>query len=584
MKVIFINPACLDQRVTDQDAQVVPIGLYYLAAQLMDMGIPAPILNLAHTGGPRPDAQGSPPDPLALFRATIQKEQPDIIGFSVTNPSRINAIACARIARECLPQALILFGGPAPTFMADHLFKACPELDVVVKGEGEIPVVRLAAAVQNHLADNIPGPDASCDRLPQALNKIPGLVFRQGDKLVDTGPAPVVENLDTLVHPSKYFAYQHLAMSRGCPGKCTFCGSPKFWGASGVRRHSPAWIFTEIQTLARSGVSHFFMSDDTFTMDREAVLALCDKIIDAGLAITWNAISRVDYIDAELLKAMRRAGCIQISFGVESGSPQIRKTLGKPIDDETTVWAFSLAKSYGILPRAYFIYGSPGETSETIDESIALMERLAPLGTVFYMLVLFPGTHLYARALKKGWVDKDIWFRDIEDIPWFELDPGLDFERVKGFGDRLRQAFFSRLHRFVREIDLVPDKEMAPYHADFLSRLALTFSHGEYADHPRIKDPEHIAAALFERALTFARDPRAYLGLGMIFQKNKQFPEAVARVEQGLKYFPGHKDLCVCMGVCLMNLGEFDKALSFFTPFDSDPGLGHYINICKQQK
>jgi radical SAM superfamily enzyme YgiQ (UPF0313 family) len=581
VKVLFVNPACLDKRVTDQDALVVPIGLYYLAAQLMDKGIPAPILNLAGLegqagGGLRANKQ-TPPDPLDLFTATIQKEQPDIIGFSVTNPSRWNAIACAKAARKLLPNTLIMFGGPAPTFMADHLFKACPELDIVVKGEGEDAVESIVEALQTHKRTG------GEDRIPKILSKVQGIIFRQKNELVDTGSGRVIQDLDTLVHPSKYFTYQHLAMSRGCPGKCTFCGSPKFWGSSKVRRHSPDWFFDEIRALVNSGITHFYISDDTFTMDREAVLRFCKIVIKSGLTITWNAISRVDYIDEELLHAMRRAGCIQISYGVESGANKIKKILGKPIDNEACVSAFELTRSHGIMPRAYFIYGSPGDTEETIEASIALMERLGPLSTVFYMLVLFPGTHLYTRAKQKGLVTEDIWFQEIEDLPWFELDPDMDFKRVKAYGDRLRQAFFNGLPRFIDTLELINDKALFPFHADFLSRLALTFSHGEYADDPRVKDPEQMARSLFEKALEYGHDPRAYLGLAMIHQKNRNFPDAVTGLETGLNHFPGHKDLCVCMGVSLMNLGDFDGALSFFTPFDKDTGIRHYIDICNHR-
>ncbi len=581
MKVLFVNPACLDKRVTDQDALVVPIGLYYLAAQLMDKGISAPILNLAgleNQSGALSQPNGeNPPPPLALFTDAIQKEQPDIIGFSVTNPSRFNAQACAKAARKILPHVLIIFGGPAPTFMAEHLFKACPELDIVIKGEGELAVEKFVKAVQLHKKTG------KGYRIPDSLGQVQGIVFRQGKTLVDTGNARLVQDLDTLVHPSKYFKYQHLAMSRGCPGKCTFCGSPKFWGTSKVRRHSADWFFKEIQALAKTGITHFFISDDTFTMDRATVIELCEIIISSGLSITWNAISRVDYIDEKLLHAMRRAGCIQISYGVESGSDTIKKILGKPIDNEACIRTFDLTRSHGILPRAYFIYGSPRETKATIDESIALMKRLAPLSTVFYMLVLFPGTHLYNRAGQKGLVTDDIWFQEIEDLPWFDLDPDLDFNGVKAFGDRLRHAFFSDLTQFIDTLELKPDKTLFPFHADFLSRLALTFSHGEYANDPRIKNPEQIAASLFERALGYDHDPRAYLGLAMIHQKNKNFKDAIARLETGLTFFPNHKDLCVCMGVCLMNQDNFSKALTFFTRFDKDPGLGHYIDICNHR-
>lgn len=585
MKVLFVNPSCLDPRITDPDALQVPIGLYYLAAELLDQGWISGILNLAPAGPANPSAKGSIKKALDLFTQSIMQERPDVIGFSVTSPTRINAVACAQKARQILPDSLIVFGGPGATFMADFLFGACPALDVIVKGEGEIgtaKLVRAAKKIKTNLG-TIHRTQTVRSELAQNFSRIPGIVFRNGPNLHDTGPGELVKDLDTLPHPSRYFTYQHLAMSRGCPGKCTFCGSPQFWSTSVVRRHSPQWFFDEIKALAHKGVTHFFISDDTFTMDGDAVSRLCEKIIQAGLSITWNAISRVDYIDESILAPMRRAGCIQISFGIESGAKSIKKILGKPIDNDTCVAAFDKVRAAGILPRAYFIYGSPGETDATIQESIDLMIRLGPLSTVFYMLVTFPGTALYNRAVQKGWVHDDVWQKNIEDLPWWELDPDMDFARVQVWGERLRHAFFEHLENFVNRINLDPDNVSPSLHADFLSRLAMTFSHGEYALDNRVKNAEQTAINLFEKALKFYPCPRAFQGLAMIYQKQKKFPKAIAFLDNGLSCFPKDKDLCVCMGVCLMNIGDFHTALTYFTPFAQDPSLARYIKICKQK-
>lgn len=571
--------------MTDPDALQVPIGLYYLAAELLDQGWISGILNLAPAGPANPSTQGSTHKALDLFTRSIEIEQPEIIGFSVTSPTRINAMACADIARQILPDSLIVFGGPGATFMADFLFGACPALDVIIKGEGEISTAKLVKAAKKAKTNfgSIHRDQAISAELTQDLARIPGIVFRNGQSLDDSGQGELIKDLDTLPHPSKYFTYQHLAMSRGCPGKCTFCGSPKFWGTSVVRRHSPQWLFDEIKALVQKGVTHFFISDDTFTMDGDAVKQLCDKIIRANLGITWNAISRVDYIDQSILGPMRRAGCIQISFGIESGAAAIKKILGKPIDNDLCVAAFDKVRAAGILPRAYFIYGSPGETDATIRESIDLMIRLGPLSTVFYMLVTFPGTALYNRAVQKGWTHDGIWQKNIEDLPWWELDPHMDFGRVKKWGDRLRKTFFDHIEDFINRITFDPDKISAPLHADFLSRLAMTFSHGEYARDKRIKNSEQMAINLFEKALRINPCPRAFQGLAMIYQQQKNFPKAMALLDKGLSHFPKNKDLCVCMGVCLMNTGDFRNALIFFTPFAQDPALGQYINICKQK-
>ncbi|WP_457553785.1 radical SAM protein [Desulfobacula sp.] len=557
-KILLVNPSCLDERLFGEDAGIVPIGLYYIGSQLIENGYDTKIVNLADNNK----------NSVSEFQKIIKNEMPDIIGFSVINPNRWNAMACARAARQILPHVVIVFGGPAPTFLFEHLMAACPDIDFIVTGEGEITFLELVSELDK--------------KTIESFEHIKGLVIKKGDAFFKTAPRSPVTELDSLIHPSKYFVYQHLSMSRGCPGKCTFCGSPKFWGNSMVRYHSPEWFADEIQSLVKKGITHFFISDDTFTMDKPGVIEFCNHIIRRNLDITWNAISRVDAIDEDILFAMRKAGCIQLSFGVESGSEKIRKTLGKPIKQEKITAAFSLTVSHGILARAYFIYGSPGETDQTIQESINLLNTIKPLGAIFYLLMIFPGTHLYQSVKDKGLLTDNVWHQKIEDLPWFEVDETLDFKKVKAFGDKLRSEFYNNLDTFAQKLNLVDIKELYPFHADFLSRLAMTFSLGEYAGNPRIKNQEKIARILYDRALSYAPDPKAFLGLAMLLQKERAFNKAITLLEKGLNHLPGNKDLNICMGVCLMNTGQFKTALLFFEKFSEFPGISQYINICHQ--
>jgi len=558
-KILLVNPACLDKRISGEDAGIVPIGLYYIGALLIENGFDAKIINLADIKD----------NPVKIFKGFITAEQPDIIGFSVINPNRWNAMECAKAAKQIKPDITLVFGGPAPTFLADHLLTTCPDIDFIVTGEGEITFLELVNELEN--------------RIVGSFENINGLVFKKDGHIIQTAPRQPIKALDTLIHPSKYFVYQHLAMSRGCPGKCTFCGSPKFWGNQTLRFHSPKWFADEIQTLTQKGVTHFYISDDTFTADKQRVIEFCNLIIDRKLGITWNAISRVDAIDADILFAMRKAGCIHLSFGVESGSEKIRKVLGKPLKQEKIITAFSLTASYGILPRAYFIYGSPGETDQTLQKSIDLLNIIRPLSAIFYLLVIFPGTHLYQKAINQNLISDDIWHQKVEDLPWFEVDDHLDFAKVQVFGNTLRSEFYTHLDTFAQTIELVGIKELAPFHADFLSRLAMTFSHGEYADDTRIKNQDKTAQLLYNRSLSYAPNSRAFLGLAMLHQKQKNFNDAISVLEKGLDHSPENKDLNVCMGVSLMNKKQFKAALNFFETFKERPEITPYINLCHQK-
>jgi len=576
MTIFLVNPACLDARITDEDALLVPMGLFYIGALLKENGFNVRVVNLAVEQ-----------NPMDLLRAMVDAERPAIVGFSVLNANRFSAIEGAGVVKEVDPEILVVFGGPCATFLCDHLFFTCPALDCVVKGEGELTFLELAERVRHRGKDQIL--NAHGDR------EIKGLALgngnrdalhgggREGSGIVHTQEREPVEDLDSLPIPGRYFDLAHVSLSRGCPGRCTFCGSPRFWPGSRVRFHSPAWFVEQLCLLNQRGITHFFVSDDTFTMDKIRVIEVCRLIIKKGLDITWVAISRADFIDPGILGWMRRAGCTQISFGVESGSAAIRQTLGKPMKRERIVRAFALTASFGILPRAYFIYGSPGETAQTIDESLDLIMDIRPLSAIFYLLVLFPGTGLYENLVDQGKLSDSVWSREIEDIAWFEKDPDLDLEKVKGFGHSLRRRFYSNLSDFAAGVELVDDPLFYPFHADFLSRLAMTFSHGEYARNPWVKDPMATARVLFDRALAYHPDLRAFLGLAMVFQKERRFDRAIETAALGLNHFKSSRNLTICMAVSLMNLGSFQKALGFLEPFEQDPDVKVYVDACRQR-
>ncbi|MDI6891312.1 MAG: radical SAM protein, partial [Thermodesulfovibrionales bacterium] len=207
-----------------------------------------------------------------------------------------------------------MFGGIGTTFLWKHLLKYFGEIDYAVLGEGEYSFLHLIQCIENENYEEI--------------KEIKGIAFRNGKEVMKTGDPEVIQDLDQLPMPSKYFEFQHLTSSRGCPANCTFCGSPQFWGRK-VRFHSPEYFLEQLERLYHKGITFFYVSDDVFTMRKDLVIQVCKKIIKKGLNITWFAISRVNYVDEEMLYWMRKAGCIQISYGVESGSEKIRKALNK---------------------------------------------------------------------------------------------------------------------------------------------------------------------------------------------------------------------------------------------------------------
>jgi len=370
-----------------------------------------------------------------------------------------------------------------------------------------------------------------------------------------------------------------LALTRGCGGNCNFCGSPRFWGRK-VRFHSADYFVGQLERLALKGIRSFYFSDDTFTVNKKRVIEICRKIIEKKLDITWNAISRVDHVNEEILYWMRKAGCIQISYGVESGSEKIRKFLLKNISAEKIRSAFALTQKYGIMARAYFIYGAPEESGQTIQETIDLIKSIKPLSAIFYILDIFPGTALYEDFKHRLSATDDIWLNRIEDIMYFETDPELTREMILAFGQKLRSSFFESLCEFVEAIRLIDNKDLYPQHSRFLSRLAMTFDHGDYSAIDDIKHKKQLVEKLYQQSLTYCPDAEAYLGLGILNQKKGAHQDAVDIISQGLSHFPNDARLNICMGVGLMNLAQYDRALKRFLAFQDEKDAVQFAARC----
>ncbi len=310
-------------------------------------------------------------------------------------------------------------------------------------------------------------------------------------------------------------------------------------------------------------------------------MEICRQIIERQLGIHWAAISRVDAVDEEVLAWMRRAGCTQISYGVESGSAEIRRRLNKAISAKQIREAFARTQRFGIMARAYFIYGCPGESRKTIQETIDLMRSIQPLAAVFYILDLFPGTALYEDFKRRSHATDDIWLKRVEDIMYFETDPNLSAERILEFGRMLRESFYRNLPGFVAALDPIDQRDFYPLHADFFSRLAMTFDQGDYARIDTIPNKPQLAETLYRRALFYHPDARAYLGLGILNQKADRHADSADILTAGLAHFPEDEQLRICLAVSLMNLGRFKEALALLARCPGLPDAGPLAEACR---
>jgi hypothetical protein len=200
--------------------------------------------------------------------------------------------------------------------------------------------------------------------------------------------------------------------SRGCPGHCTFCAKNVVWGTK-YRAHSVDYVLNLLEaTIDRLPLKMLMVKDDTFTANQRRALAICQGIVDRGINFVWSCDTRADALNAELLRAMRLAGCQLLSFGVESGSAAILANIKKNVSPETIASATELAKQYGLTVRYFMMLGNRGETATTFRESLAFVDAAQPHQSIFACLSVYPGTDDFVDLERAGEIDREAFFTE----------------------------------------------------------------------------------------------------------------------------------------------------------------------------
>lgn len=381
MRVLLINPF-----YPISETPSPPLGLAYLASALSAAGIEVKILDLVVY-----------PYSQAIMQNVLARFQPQMVGLTAVTMTVGSAMGVIRDIKRLNPNILAVMGGPHVTFCIWATLNAHPELDILVLGEGERTIVDLCRAVDTG----------------GELNKVNGIVYRRHSEICSTAPRDPIADLDKLPDPARGLLplgrYRALGMpislttSRGCPFKCIFCVGRKMVG-SRVRYRSPGKVVDEMQYLHALNFHQINIADDLFTANRRHCLAVCDEIINRRLELRWTSFARVDTVSEEILTQMKAAGCSAVSFGVESANPQILKTINKGITRQQVVEAVNMCRRSGVAPHASFILGLPGETPQTIRETIDFGEELKKLGLSFgfHLLAPFPGTEIRRNSDQYG--------------------------------------------------------------------------------------------------------------------------------------------------------------------------------------
>lgn len=350
-----------------------PLGLSYAAAAFESAGAEVIILDYI--------VREYTPQRLTQELASFA---PDIIGTSSVTMNVKRGWAILNDAKAACPNAVIAMAGPHVSFDIENSFASCPALDLIIRGEGETTIAEFVESYKT----------------PELWHRIKGIAFKAKGEIITTPARPFIDDLDQLPLPSRHLLplsrYKALGFpvsiitGRGCPNRCIFCLGRKMVGFT-VRHRSAQSVADEIEEILKLGFSTINIADDLFTASKKRVLALCQEITRRKLTFSWSVFSRVNTVDEEMLIAMKKAGCNSLSFGIESGNEEMLKTVKKGISLKQARRASEICQKVGIRAHASYIAGLPGETKETLSDSVALQKELE-MDYGFHFLSPFPGT------------------------------------------------------------------------------------------------------------------------------------------------------------------------------------------------
>lgn len=372
-------------------------GLAYIAASLEQEGHTVSIVTPVSSN-----------NDIKQMIKQIDEFKPQIVGFTATTSARFVTIEVIKTIKK-ETKAFIVTGGPHFHPTARDAMSKVPAIDCIVKGEGERIMVEIARV----LAAN------------DSLSKVSGIYYRENGGIVETQNRPLHNNLDSLPWPAyhlfdlrRYKATVRGAnipalgviSSRGCPCKCTFCSMTALQKHSFAKR-SPELFLDEVSYFNKTyGYDGFMFNDDTITMDRNHITAICNGILKRKMDIQWSALARVNTVNRDMLSLMKSAGCCHITYGVESGSDMTLKALKKGTTVAQARRAVEITADIGIPSDALFIMSLPGETMEEAHKTIAMMNEFSSFPqsrSIYAFTLIFPGTEIESHAYKQGILPQD---------------------------------------------------------------------------------------------------------------------------------------------------------------------------------
>lgn len=437
MKILFVNPPQTASKYKFMGVIAPPLGIAYMAGVLQENNIDVEIL----------DASAEDMD-FKDVEKELLKRKPDLVALTALTPTIGRALETAQVVKETLPDSIVVMGGYHPTFNFIETLED-ENVDIVIRGEGEYIMLNLVQALENQ----------------SSLHDVKGIVFedKNSKEIVVNPEAPLIQDLDELPFPALNLLpmkkYRLLDMdthmttmitTRGCPMQCSFCSSAAMHGKK-IRERSVENIVDEIEYLKTNyDIDTIAFMDDTFTLKKRKVMAICDEILKRNIEIMWGCTSRVDTLDEKLLKKMKEAGCITIFIGVESADQQQLDNMCKNTTIAKIENAFKIAHKLKIRTIASVALGMPGDTKEIMNKTVKFVHKLKPNYAIYSLATPYPGTRFYKEAFEKNLIKIKDWSKYTLITPILEtIDCSLnDMRKIQA---KAFMKFYLRPHYIIRQ-------------------------------------------------------------------------------------------------------------------------------------